>query len=266
MERQQHSICSADPRIASTPAMVDLLCDECGKLFSVERWVANRGRKFCSKTCGNRTKARAIAELAKRSTPIAKCLNCDNEFSLAGRSRNNPNIYCSNACRYAHKRGVNAANFGGGENIRGPLNKRWNGGNNRSADWKACSPGIRRWRGAIFRRDGRTCKRCGANGKNVLINAHHIVPWNKCLYGRFDINNGITLCKPCHIWVHGKGNTNSDYLFNTSAYGDAVLPQIAEAIARAILAVSPSPAGGGGSVARTLIPGEFPSETPRSAP
>ncbi len=32
------------------------------------------------------------------------------------------------------------------------------------------------------------------------------------------------------------------------------------------LPVSPSLAGDGGSVARTLIPGEFPSETPRSAP
>ena len=36
-----------------------------------------------------------------------------------------------------------------------------------------------------------------------------------------------------------------------AAYGDAVLPQITGVIARSIIAVSPSLAGGGGSVART---------------
>lgn len=58
-----------------------------------------------------------------------------------------------------------------------------------SLDWK-------QWRASVFARDNFTCKECGVRG--VYIEPHHIIPirsnWNKL----FDLNNGITLCRPCH--------------------------------------------------------------------
>lgn len=59
------------------------------------------------------------------------------------------------------------------------------------------------WRLAVFTRDGFACRQCGIK---TDIQAHHIVPWSKTKDRRdlrFDINNGITLCRPCHLKAHG---------------------------------------------------------------
>lgn len=63
------------------------------------------------------------------------------------------------------------------------------------AEWKA-------WRTAVFTRDNFTCRDCGVSGVN--LEPHHIIPlksgWDKL----FDITNGITLCRPCHMKTFGK--------------------------------------------------------------
>lgn len=55
------------------------------------------------------------------------------------------------------------------------------------------------WRTAVFERDGYTCQECGAKGK---LNAHHIRHWQSFRDGRFDVDNGITLCPKCHAAKH----------------------------------------------------------------
>lgn len=56
------------------------------------------------------------------------------------------------------------------------------------------------WRNAVFERDNFTCARCGKHGGE--LNAHHIKPFASHPDDRFDIKNGITLCKACHDEVH----------------------------------------------------------------
>ena len=53
-----------------------------------------------------------------------------------------------------------------------------------------------------YERDRFICQQCGKKGG--LLNAHHILPWagNKEL--RYDLDNLITLCVPCHIKLHGR--------------------------------------------------------------
>jgi hypothetical protein len=51
------------------------------------------------------------------------------------------------------------------------------------------------WGKEILARDGYRCMVCGETGKVV---PHHILPWGKYADLRFDLNNGITLCKECH--------------------------------------------------------------------
>lgn len=58
------------------------------------------------------------------------------------------------------------------------------------------------WRKAVFERDNFTCQLCGARG--VRLNAHHILPWAKNIAERYQLSNGITLCKKCHSSVHYK--------------------------------------------------------------
>jgi len=52
------------------------------------------------------------------------------------------------------------------------------------------------WRKAIFARDDYTCQFCRVRGG--YIEADHIKPFAYFPELRFDINNGRTLCVPCH--------------------------------------------------------------------
>lgn len=62
------------------------------------------------------------------------------------------------------------------------------------------------WRKAVYQRDAHTCQRCDT--KECYIQAHHIRPWALFPKDRYDINNGVTLCKKCHKAVHKRGKTS----------------------------------------------------------
>lgn len=65
------------------------------------------------------------------------------------------------------------------------------------------------WRKNVFKRDNYTCQHCKKIGGN--LEAHHIKSWAKYMNLRFDVDNGITLCKSCHKCEHKKlrGEENS---------------------------------------------------------
>lgn len=60
-----------------------------------------------------------------------------------------------------------------------------------------------KWRKAVYKRDGYKCKwpKCKARTR---LNAHHIRRWADCPSLRFEINNGITLCKKHHKMIQNK--------------------------------------------------------------
>lgn len=69
-----------------------------------------------------------------------------------------------------------------------------------------------KWRNAVFKRDNYTCKACGYD-KGHIIQAHHIYSYTKYPEYRFEVHNGITLCKHCHKRFHdmyGYGNNDLD--------------------------------------------------------
>ncbi len=61
----------------------------------------------------------------------------------------------------------------------------------------------RKWSLAVRKRDEFKCKDCGV-GDKVRLEAHHLVSLRECLNSEleFDINNGVTLCSPCHKRRH----------------------------------------------------------------
>lgn len=65
----------------------------------------------------------------------------------------------------------------------------------------------------VLLRDGYRCRRCCAgNTGPKSLHVHHVKPWAGNTALRFDAANAITLCKPCHSWVHSKANAGREFV------------------------------------------------------
>ncbi len=64
------------------------------------------------------------------------------------------------------------------------------------------SSNYKNWKDDVWRRDNYECTKCGSKDK---LCAHHIKPWKEYSELRFEIDNGITLCRSCHMKVHEFG-------------------------------------------------------------
>jgi 5-methylcytosine-specific restriction endonuclease McrA len=54
----------------------------------------------------------------------------------------------------------------------------------------------------VFERDDWTCQKCAArngNGKAIYLEAHHLKPFTKYPELRFELDDGTTLCRGCHV-------------------------------------------------------------------
>ena len=67
------------------------------------------------------------------------------------------------------------------------------------------SPEYLLWRVKVYERDNYTCQVCGGRGKT--IHPHHIVPKSVDIKKALDVNNGITMCVPCHKETESYGNS-----------------------------------------------------------
>ena len=84
---------------------------------------------------------------------------------------------------------------------RGNKHYNWKGGITKINLMIRNSREYKLWRIAIFERDNYTCVWCRArngSGKAIILHADHIKPFALYPELRFAIDNGRTLCKPCH--------------------------------------------------------------------
>jgi 5-methylcytosine-specific restriction endonuclease McrA len=81
-------------------------------------------------------------------------------------------------------------------------NKHWNwkGGITPKNQEERNTLEYKQWRTNVFQRDDYTCQMCMNRGHE--LNAHHIKEWASSPEHRFNVDNGITLCKPCHYLIH----------------------------------------------------------------
>lgn len=73
----------------------------------------------------------------------------------------------------------------------------WEGGKTNSNMAVRNSLEYKLWREAVFKRDDFTCQGCLVRGGT--LNADHVKPFSLYPELRFAIDNGRTLCLPCHI-------------------------------------------------------------------
>jgi len=94
------------------------------------------------------------------------------------------------------------------ESLKGRLvgnkNPNWKGGITKYDEYTKNIKGfkyrMRAWSGKILERDDFSCKMCGGDEK---LEAHHIIPVRELNpVDLFNINNGITICRRCHMKIH----------------------------------------------------------------
>lgn len=87
--------------------------------------------------------------------------------------------------------------------ISGERHYNWKGGH----PWKRfAEPRYIAWRTAVLERDGYICQQCGRQCKKRErgLAAHHIKPYAEYPDLRYELTNGLTLCRRCHMSLHNK--------------------------------------------------------------
>lgn len=105
--------------------------------------------------------------------------------------------YTTQPCSDERKKNISKAKIGKKQPwCVGENNWNWQGGITPINAKIRNSTEYRDWRIAVFERDNYTCQDCGSRG--VTLNADHIKPFAYFPELRLCIDNGRTLCVPCH--------------------------------------------------------------------
>lgn len=155
------------------------LCQVCLK----EMWVENnllKSKKFCSKKCcyKGRNNNGLFVKGHKDFVPKeSRGHTEETKEKMKKTSRENL------------KRGSDSPNWRGGKGTeRHNLMKQFE---------------YREWRKKVFTRDNYTCQICNKQGG--YLEADHIKEWCNYPELRYDLDNGRTLCKPCHKKIDNYG-------------------------------------------------------------
>jgi hypothetical protein len=157
----------------------------------------NNPKKKCS--CGDRKEIKAktcwncFVKSIKKKFKIGICTNCGKTFTMTCFYGNK---YCSNQCQKSHLQVKYLS-----EN-----NPNWKGGVKSKNQIGRFSVKYVQWRNSVFKRDLYSCQKCGQIGWS--LHSHHIKPWAKNVSLRYELSNGITLCKNCHKEVHSSKDPN----------------------------------------------------------
>lgn len=84
----------------------------------------------------------------------------------------------------------------------------WKGGITPENSKIRASAEYKEWRMTVFKRDDFTCQNCKIKGSQ--LEAHHIVKFSEDPTLRFEISNGLTLCRKCHKEVTFKKKSISE--------------------------------------------------------
>jgi len=167
-------------------------CIKCNKQFYVQKLVNKIGKgNYCSKKC---------FYLSKRKRKTTHCKVCNQSIVIRpSQEKEGKGQYCSPFCSVIGKIGKykkNKCHF-------------WKGGVTPINMLIRKSREYKLWRKTVFERDNYTCVWCNYKGGN--LNADHIKPFSLYPKLRFLIDNGRTLCSPCHRTTETFGSKMRKY-------------------------------------------------------
>lgn len=184
-------------------------CEQCGKPYK------GRGLRFCSNHCRvtwtnlnrNVTKRQDVrdklAKIAKEKNYQSKMMTPEARakavigISKAGRGR---------ILSEAHKRAIGEGSKRAGcipprnPHLVGERHPFWKGGHSKLRPREYEKPAYIEFRKAVLARDNFICLDCGKHGDRLEV--HHVEAWGPYPELRYDIANGVTLCRKCHLARH----------------------------------------------------------------
>ena len=89
-----------------------------------------------------------------------------------------------------------------GKKYSGEKHWNWKGGVTPANVLLRHSPEYNTWRHTVYARDHWTCQECGKHCGRRDIVAHHIKSFKDYPELRFEVENGITYCRKCHMQKH----------------------------------------------------------------
>ena len=210
-------------------------CKNCGVQFGVTS--KTRNRKYCSREC-----LYDHYQKAKEKRSKQYCEYCGNEIDVSANNRNYKRKYCKDCvssrvwvhedkidteCAYCKTpMKVIKSRYDSSDNcycsvecmasdykirFSGEASPTWRGGKSHHYSGNFFSA-----RKQVRSRDGYVCRRCGISeaeyGRELSV--HHIRSYrdfeNKQDANQLD--NLVSLCEPCHRFVHSRKNTNKEFI------------------------------------------------------
>ncbi len=145
-----------------------------------------------------------------KDKPTFNCLQCKKEFVDTKSDFNRK--YCSSDCHNESRKGQIPWNKGKVQyQTLGSRNPNWQNGKTEESKRLRNTVQYKNWRTAVFERDDYTCQKCGDN-RGGNLEADHIKQFAYFLELRFDVDNGRTLCVPCHRKTDTYGNSKKTNL------------------------------------------------------
>lgn len=197
---RSHNHSKAKTGIARSPETVDKIrkanskppvyrnCLTCGHRFKIRPYKENtNGGHYCRPECYH--SSLVGHEPANKIGLKVACAGCGTAFAAKpARVTDGRDKYCSKACADTHT-----------PRKTGEAHPNWKGGVTTETLKIRNSTKYAQWRTAVFQRDEYTCQQCGTKG--VYLEAHHKEPFAARPDLRFDVDNGVTLCVPCHASI-----------------------------------------------------------------
>lgn len=173
-------------------------CPECGK--DVVR-KQNYKRQIC---CSDKCRRKHKKKLYPRPTITKICEHCGKEFiAYVSLEKANPKKYCNRSCYEKHEppktcRMCGDTFYSKAHNAEVCYPCKIEYGDRHLNN--LCNSLMDKFRKDVYAKDDHKCQICFTNKKR--LEAHHIFPFLTYIDLRYDITNGITLCRDHHVEVH----------------------------------------------------------------
>lgn len=174
------------------------ICRNCDKEYETKPSIR---LKYCGQKCyWESLKGCFPLWWNKRKAKMIKCENRGEEVVPSNNylKRKHCSLQCYLNCRCKHYKHTEETK----RKLSGSNHYNWKGGNNNPLKILRTSFEYKKWRQRVFKRDYWTCQICGYKGQK--IDANHIYPFATYPNSRFEVENGITLCKNCHEFFRNK--------------------------------------------------------------